>query len=126
MISFERDVVDDQFNHESREINSANARLLSDYEHIQRTNTRLDRTQRLAAEAEQIGANVLSDLRRQREQIERASQTLHETDIDIDRSNRMLRKMVRKVYANRIISIIILISLTACVMLVIWVKFIPN
>ncbi|PJF16709.1 hypothetical protein PSACC_03468 [Paramicrosporidium saccamoebae] len=59
-------------------------RLLNDYEGLDASGQRLDRTQRMALEAEEIGANVLGDLRRQREQIQRASRVLHETDNDLD------------------------------------------
>jgi vesicle transport through interaction with t-SNAREs protein 1 len=102
------------------------SRLLSDYDSMQRTNAHLDRTQLLASEAEQIGATVLSDLRRQREQIERASQALQETDQDIERSNKLLKKMINRAFANRAVSVLILVILVVCVSLVIWIKFIPT
>lgn len=57
---------------------------------------RLAQTQRLALETEQLGISVLADLRRQREQIERAGQVLHETDTDISRSNKILRDIRRR------------------------------
>lgn len=56
----------------------------------------IDRTHRMALEAEQLGASVLEDLRRQREQIRIASRHLQDTDQDLDRSNRILRDMLRR------------------------------
>jgi vesicle transport through interaction with t-SNAREs protein 1 len=70
-------------------------RLLDDYQGLDDSGRRLDRTQRMALEAEEIGANVLGDLRRQREQIQRASRVLHETDNDLDQSNRLLKDILR-------------------------------
>lgn len=73
-------------------------RLLSGYHEreLENAGDSLNRTQRMALEAEQIGANVLIDLRRQREQIKLASRHLHETDYDLDESNRLIRNMLRR------------------------------
>lgn len=73
-------------------------RLLSGYQdrELEKAGDSLNRTQRMALEAEQIGANVLIDLRRQREQIKLASRHLHDTDYDLDESNRIMRDMLRR------------------------------
>ncbi len=71
--------------------------LLSGYDQLGRdAHEKLERTHRMALEAEQIGASVLSDLRIQREQINRASTTLGNADTDLDKSNRLLRDMLRR------------------------------
>lgn len=57
---------------------------------------RMQQILRMAHETEQMGANVLMDLQRQREQLRHANQTLHETNANVDQSNRVIREMLRK------------------------------
>lgn len=83
---------------------------------------RLERTQRMALEAEQIGANVLGDLRRQREQIQHSNRILHDTDQDLDSSNRILREMLRRMRANKLVSLGIIALLVLAILLVIYAK----
>lgn len=82
----------------------------------------LERTHRMALEAEQIGANVLSDLRRQREQLTHAARTLRDTDQDLDTSNRILREMLRRMRTNKVITIGVIALLVLAILLVLYVK----
>lgn len=82
----------------------------------------LDRSNKMAIEAEQIGSTVLEDLRRQREQIERAGRYLHETDNDVDLSNRILRDIIRKMVANRMTTTIVFILLISAILLLTYHK----
>lgn len=82
----------------------------------------LDRSNKMAIEAEQIGSSVLEDLRRQREQIERAGRYLHETDNDVDLSNRILRDIIRKMVANRMTTTIVFILLISAILLLTYHK----
>ena len=77
-------------------INDQRRNLLEETQQLDHAGDRLQTSHRLALETEQLGATVLSDLRRQREQIVRASNTLHETDANLDRSNRIMRDMLRR------------------------------
>lgn len=70
-------------------------RLLNGYQ-VEIATDSIDRTHKMALEAEQLGASVLEDLRRQREQIKNAARHVQETDHDLDRSNRILRDMLRR------------------------------
>lgn len=60
------------------------------------TDDRLVETQRLAVEAEQLGFTTMNDLKRQREQLERARRNLYQTDADLDRSNNLMTSMMRR------------------------------
>lgn len=71
-------------------------KLISTDVTIDATTLKLHQTQRAAAEAEQMGLNIYEKLRQQREQLERASRTLHQADTDIDESNRTLRNLIRR------------------------------
>lgn len=44
----------------------------------------------------QVGANVLLDLRKQREQLQRANLALDDTEQDLDQSNRIMNKIFRR------------------------------
>lgn len=44
----------------------------------------------------QAGANVLMDLRKQREQLQRANLALDDTDHDLEHSNRLMTKIFRR------------------------------
>lgn len=65
---------------------------------------RLEESNRLALETEDLGADILRDLRSQREQIENSRNTLRQADQSIDRSSRTLSKMIRR-YVPKIIII---------------------
>lgn len=97
-------------------------RLLEDYDGIDATSQRLDRTQRMALEAEQIGVNVLGDLRRQREQIQRASRVLHDADHELDQSNRVLRDIKRIMTTNRLLTTLVMIILIIAILFVLYHK----
>ena len=68
-----------------------NAKLI-----MEQADDRLVETQRLAAEAEALGYTTINDLKRQREQLERARQNLYRTDADLDDSNRLMTSMMRR------------------------------
>lgn len=44
----------------------------------------------------QVGANVLLDLKKQREQLQRANLALDDTEQDLDQSNRIMNKIFRR------------------------------
>ncbi|VVT45186.1 uncharacterized protein SAPINGB_P000666 [Magnusiomyces paraingens] len=97
--------------------------LLQGTASLERSSQRLRDSQRLANETEQIGANILSDLRGQREQISNARNTLMEADGHVDKSIRTLRSMARRMATNRIITVAIIVVLVLLILLVIASKF---
>jgi vesicle transport through interaction with t-SNAREs protein 1 len=72
------------------------SQLLSGTASLDRSTQRLRDSQRVANETEQIGANILTDLRGQREQIVNSRNTLMEADSYVDKSIRTLRGMARR------------------------------
>jgi len=70
--------------------------LLSGTDRLQRSSGRLTAAQRMALETEQIGAGTLSDLHRQREQIEHTRATILESESYTDRSIKTLKGMARR------------------------------
>ena len=70
--------------------------LLSGTDRLQRSSGRLQESQRIALETEDIGASTLADLTRQREVIVNTSANLHESEGYVDRSVKTLRGMARR------------------------------
>lgn len=66
------------------------------------TDIRLQNTQKMAAEAEQIGQSIYDQLRNQRERLQQASRNLHQTEADMDDSNQLLRSMIQRYVNGRI------------------------
>ncbi|KAK9475730.1 t-SNARE [Lipomyces japonicus] len=85
--------------------------LLSGTDRLENSSQRLRDSQRLANETESIGANILTDLRGQREQIINSRNVLMEADTYVDKSIRTLRGMARRMVTNRLITIGIVVLL---------------
>lgn len=93
--------------------------------HLQMMNGNDDhvaRTHLLAIETQNLGEAVLEDLRRQREQIWRTNQALHQTDGTIDHSNAIMRDMWRRAQMNRWITNAILVLMLIIILLVLYLK----
>ncbi|CAG8433966.1 12147_t:CDS:2 [Ambispora gerdemannii] len=99
------------------------ARLLTGTERLAESSQRLQDSHRIALETEIIGANVLEDIRRQREQIINTRNTLLEADSYIDKAQRTLKGMTRRMATNRVITVLIIIVLVALIIFVVWAKF---
>lgn len=97
--------------------------LLSGTASLERSSQRLRDSQRVANETEAVGANILTDLRGQREQIVNSRNTLMEADGFVDKSIRTLRGMSRRMAMNRIITVAIITVLIILILLVIASKF---
>lgn len=70
--------------------------LLSGTDRLERSSQRLRDSQRIANETEEIGASILGDLGRQREQIVNSHNTLNDSERYLDRSIKTLRGMARR------------------------------
>lgn len=70
--------------------------LLSGTERLERSSSRLQNSQRIALETEDIGRGTLSDLNQQRETIEHARMGLHQSEGYVDTSIKTLRGMARR------------------------------
>ncbi|KAJ3566263.1 hypothetical protein NP233_g7108 [Leucocoprinus birnbaumii] len=82
-------------------------RLLAGTETLEDGTRRLNDSTRIALETETYGADILRGLRGQREQIENARDTLRSADANIDRSHGKIQTMMRQMYKQRVILILI-------------------
>lgn len=106
----------------------ANAReqrrqLLQNQLSIDRSLQRLLDSQRIALETENVGSNILNDLRAQREQIVGARDTLQLADGYVDKLIKSLKSMSRRITANKFISYAIIGVLILLILLVLASKF---
>ncbi|KDN35856.1 V-snare-domain-containing protein [Tilletiaria anomala UBC 951] len=97
-------------------------RLLQGTARLEDGSRRLDESNRIALETETLGADILRDLRSQREQIENARDTLREADGSIDRSSRTLTKMIRQAKRQKIVTAGIITVLVLLILLILYSK----
>ncbi|KAF8735031.1 hypothetical protein AX14_002845 [Amanita brunnescens Koide BX004] len=83
---------------------------------------RLQDSYRIALETENQGADILMNLRSQREQIEHARNTLQTADTAIDRAAGTLKKMIRRMYQQRVVTAAIILVLVLLIVVIIWEK----
>ncbi|KAJ2778883.1 Vesicle transport V-snare protein, partial [Coemansia javaensis] len=97
-------------------------RLLSGNERLLRGSERLQESHRIAIETEAVGASILNDLRSQREQIVNTRDTLAQADAHIDRSQRTLRTMTRRLLTNKMITTGLIVIGASLVLLILYIK----
>ncbi|KAJ3567789.1 hypothetical protein NP233_g6131 [Leucocoprinus birnbaumii] len=101
---------------------SDRARLLSGTSVLEDGTKRLQESQRIALETEEQGADILRSLRGQREQIENSRNTLWRADTAVDRATGTLKKMVRRMWQQRIVTYTIIGVLILLIVVIIWEK----
>jgi len=101
---------------------SDRTRLLAGTALLEDGTKRLQDSQRIALETEEQGADILSNLRRQREQIENTRDTLHTADNSIDRASGTLKKMIRRMYKQRFITGAIITVLILLILIIVYEK----
>ncbi|CCH41116.1 Vesicle soluble NSF attachment protein receptor [Wickerhamomyces ciferrii] len=99
------------------------SQLLQSNAALERTSQRLKDSSRIANETEQIGSNIMLDLRSQREQLTNSRNTLFEADGYVDKSIQTLKSMTRRMATNKIITYSIIAVLIILIFLVIASKF---
>ncbi|KAF4607639.1 VTI1 family protein [Pleurotus pulmonarius] len=97
-------------------------RLLAGTETLDDGSRRLMDSQRIALETEEQGADILRNLRVQREQIENSRNMLNTADASIGRASGTLKKMIQQMYRQRVIISLIVVFLVAVVILILWFK----
>ncbi|TFK76019.1 vesicle transport v-snare protein vti1 [Pluteus cervinus] len=102
--------------------NSDRARLLSGTSLLEDGTKRLQESQRLALETENQGADILTSLRGQREQIEHARGTLQTAEISIERATGTLKRMIVRMYQQRAVTAAIIAVLVLLIIVIVWEK----
>ncbi|KAJ5815521.1 vesicle transport v-snare protein [Penicillium riverlandense] len=97
--------------------------LLSGTDRLERSSARLQESQRVALETEDVGRNTLADLYQQRQTIQHTRDNLQQSEGYVDTSIKTLRGMARRMATNRIITIAIITVLVLLIFAVIYSKF---
>ncbi|MBN3298821.1 VTI1B protein, partial [Amia calva] len=77
-------------------LQSQRALLLQGTESLNRASQSIERSQRIAAETDHIGTDIIEELGEQREQLDRTRDRLVHTGENLSRSRRILRSMSRR------------------------------
>ncbi|KAG8807176.1 hypothetical protein FRC19_006818 [Serendipita sp. 401] len=101
---------------------SDRARLLAGTQSLADSTKRLQDSQRIAMETEELGGDILRSLRVQREQIEHSRDMLGGAENNVDRADKTLKGMVRTMYKQRFVTTAIVIVLVLLVIFIIWRK----
>ncbi|PCH32960.1 vesicle transport v-snare protein vti1 [Wolfiporia cocos MD-104 SS10] len=101
---------------------SDRTRLLAGTELLENGTRRLEESQRIALETEEQGSDILRSLRVQREQIQNARDTLGRADTSIDRASGTLKKMIRRMYQQRVVTAAIIVVLVFLILIILWAK----
>ncbi|KAL0070866.1 t-SNARE VTI1 [Marasmius tenuissimus] len=99
---------------------SDRTRLLAGTAMLEDGSKRLQDSQRVALETEEQGADILMNLRMQREQIENSRNTLEIANTSVDRASNTLKGMIRRMYQQRVVTGAIIGILILLIIIVVW------
>ncbi len=77
----------------------------------------------MAIETEEVGHEIVNDLGVQREALERTRTRLQETNSEISRSRKVLRRILRGVLQNKAVLIVIIVVELAILIALVYLKF---
>ncbi|XP_026864030.2 vesicle transport through interaction with t-SNAREs homolog 1B [Electrophorus electricus] len=110
-------------NERSAQLQAQRTLLLQGTEVLTNASQSIERSQRIAAEIDQIGTDIIEELGEQREQLDRTRDRLVHTGENLSRSRKILRAMSRRVMTNKLLLGIIIILELAILGAVVYLKF---
>lgn len=110
-------------NHHSTQQQAQRALLIQGTESLNNASQSIERSQRLAAETDQIGTDIIEELGEQREQLDRTRDRLVNTGENLSRSRKILRAMSRRLMTNKLLLGVIIIMELAILGAVVYLKF---
>jgi len=97
--------------------------LINASERVERGTNRLREANRIAIESEQLGVDILSNLSRDRETINRSRARVRETEQNLGASGRVLSGMIRRAIQNKLILYGVIGGLIFFILLTLVIKF---
>uniref|UniRef100_A0A6V7KNZ0 t-SNARE coiled-coil homology domain-containing protein n=1 Tax=Bracon brevicornis TaxID=1563983 RepID=A0A6V7KNZ0_9HYME len=97
--------------------------LLEGQASIARASQSVARSQRVAAETEQLGREVINELGTQRETLLGAKRRLEDTDQELNTSRKVMRLITRRVLTNKLALLLIIVLEVAILALTVYLKF---
>ncbi|XP_077416211.1 vesicle transport through interaction with t-SNAREs homolog 1B [Vanacampus margaritifer] len=110
-------------NQQSTRVQSQRALLLQGTESLNNASQSIERSQRLAAETEHIGTDIIEELGGQREQLDQTRDRLVNTGENLSRSRKILRSMSRRLMTNKLLLAVIILMELAILGAVVYLKF---
>ncbi|KAK6304880.1 hypothetical protein J4Q44_G00254660 [Coregonus suidteri] len=110
-------------NEHSTQLQSQRTLLLQGHEHLNNASQSIERSQRIAAETDQIGVDIIEELGDQREQLDRTRDRLVNTGENLSRSRKILRAMSRRLMTNKLMLSVITLMELAILGAVVYLKF---
>ncbi|KAF7332137.1 t-SNARE coiled-coil-like proteiny domain-containing protein [Mycena kentingensis (nom. inval.)] len=101
---------------------SDRTRLLAGTAVLEDGSRRLQDSHRIALETENQGADILMNLRQQREQIINSRDTLQNANTSIDRASGTLKGMIRRMYQQRVVTGAIIVVLLLLIAIILYEK----
>ncbi|XP_064809180.1 vesicle transport through interaction with t-SNAREs homolog 1B-like [Oncorhynchus masou masou] len=110
-------------NEHSTQLQSQRALLIQGHEHLNNASQSIERSQRIAAETDQIGVDIIEELGEQREQLDRTRDRLVNTGENLSRSRKILRAMSRRLMTNKLLLSVIMLMELGILGAVVYLKF---
>ncbi|XP_055721576.1 vesicle transport through interaction with t-SNAREs homolog 1B [Salvelinus fontinalis] len=110
-------------NEHSTQLQSQRVLLLQGHEHLHNASQSIERSQRIAAETDQIGVDIIEELGEQREQLDRTRDRLVNTGENLSRSRKILRAMSRRLMTNKLLLSVIILMELVILGAVVYLKF---
>jgi len=101
---------------------SDRSRLLAGTTSLEDSSRRLANSHTIALETEEMGADILRNLRGQREQIEHSRDTLTRADRSLDKASGTLKRMIKRMYVQKYTTIAIIVVLVILIGVILWFK----
>ncbi|XP_011504153.1 PREDICTED: vesicle transport through interaction with t-SNAREs homolog 1B [Ceratosolen solmsi marchali] len=97
--------------------------LLDSRAAIERSNQSVAKSQAISIQTEQIGTEVISELGEQRESLLRTKSRIIETDQELNKSNKILITMKKRILTNKLVLILIILLEIAILGCTVYIKF---
>ncbi|XP_012679099.1 vesicle transport through interaction with t-SNAREs homolog 1B [Clupea harengus] len=110
-------------NDHSTHLQSQRAMLIQGTSSLNNATASIERSQRLAAETDQIGNEIIEELGEQREQLDRTRDRMVHTGENLSRSRKILRSMSRRLVTNKLLLSVVIVMELAILGAVVYLKF---
>ena len=104
----------------SRASNEQREQLLGNNDRLRRTGDMIEESHKITIESERIGMEVMDDLQRDREKIQRSQRRLRDTNEDITKSGRIVTRIKKRIMQHKIFLIVGILVILVIIALVIF------
>ncbi|XP_062378128.1 vesicle transport through interaction with t-SNAREs homolog 1B [Sardina pilchardus] len=110
-------------NDHSTHVQSQRALLIQGTTSLNNATASIERSQRIAAETDQVGNDIIEELGEQRDQLDRTRDRLVHTGENLSRSRKILRSMSRRLVTNKLLLSVIIVMELGILGAVVYLKF---